>query len=111
MAQVQENDNRFLALEDENVTLRRDNHNLSERLSAVETTSRPELRFHVPVTHMQSLETPELGNSSSQPANGSPVIQGHNLLPTSEGHLLITSSAVDTALLHAISAGLNATSH
>ena len=29
-AQVQENANRFLALEDENVTLHRENHNLSE---------------------------------------------------------------------------------
>ena len=80
----------------------------------METTPRPELRFQVPVTHMQSLETPELGNSSSQPTNGSPVIQGHNPQPTSEGQLLITSSAVDTALLHTMSAGLNAlhaTSH
>ena len=57
---------------------------------------------------MQSLETPELGNSSSQPLNGSPVIQGHNQQPTSEGQLLITSLAVDMALLHAMSAGLNA---
>ena len=63
-AQVQENANRFLALEDENVTLHRENRNLSERLSAMETTPRPELRFQVPVPHMQSLETPELGNSS-----------------------------------------------
>ena len=63
---------------------------------------------------MQSLETPELGNSSWQPASGSPVIQGHNQQPTSEGQLLITSLAVDTALRHAMSAGLNAlnaTSH
>ena len=44
-AQVQENANKFLALEDENATLRRENHNLSERLSAVETTPRPGLRF------------------------------------------------------------------
>ena len=58
-AQVQENANKFLALEDEK------NRNLSERLFAVETTPRPELRFQVPVTHMHSLETPELGNSSS----------------------------------------------
>ena len=42
-AQVQENANKFLALEDENATLRRKNRNLSERLSAVETTPRPEL--------------------------------------------------------------------
>ena len=42
-AQVQENANRFLALEDENATLRRENQILSERLSAVETTPRPEL--------------------------------------------------------------------
>ena len=113
-AQVQENANKFLALEDENATLRRENRNLSERLSAVETTPHPELRFQVPVIHMQSLETPELGNSSSQPTNGSSVIQGHNQQPTSEGQLLITSSAVDTALLHAKLAGLNAlnaTSH
>ena len=78
IAQVQENANKFLALEDENTTLHRENRNLSERLSTVETTPRPELRFQMPVTHMQSLETPKLGNSSSQPANGSPVIQGHN---------------------------------
>lgn len=113
-AQVQENVNNFLALEDENATLRRENHNLSKQLSVVETTPCPELRFQVPVTHMQSLETPELGNSSSQPANGSPVIQGHNPQPTSDDQLLITSSAVDTAFLHAMSAGLNAlhaTSH
>ena len=77
IAQVQENANKFLALEDENATLRRENRNLSERFSAVETTPRPKLRFQVPVTNMQPLETPELGNSS-QPANGSPVIQGHN---------------------------------
>ena len=60
-AQVQENANKFLALKDENATLRRENHNLSERLSAVETTPRPELRFQVLVTNMQPLETPELG--------------------------------------------------
>ena len=42
-AQVQENANKFLALEDENATLHRENRNLSERLSAVETTPRPEL--------------------------------------------------------------------
>ena len=56
---------------------------------------------------LQSLKTPELGNSSSQPANGPPLIQGHNPQPTSEGQLLITSLAVDTALFHAMSAGLN----
>ena len=103
-----------MALEDENATLRRENRNLSKRLSAAETTPRPELRFQVLVTHMQSLETPKLGNSFSQPTNGSPVIQGHNQQPTSECQLLITSSAVDTDLLHAMSAGLNtlnATSH
>ena len=44
-AQVQENTNKFLALEDENATLRREIRNLSERLFAVETTPRPELRF------------------------------------------------------------------
>ena len=44
-AQVRENANKFLALEDENATLRRENRNLSERLSAVETTPHPELRF------------------------------------------------------------------
>ena len=64
-AHVQENANRFLALEDENATQRRENHNLSEGLSAVETTPCLELRFQVLVTHMQSLETPKLGNSSS----------------------------------------------
>ena len=106
-AQVQENTNKFLALEDENTTLRRENYNLSERLSAMETTPCPELRFQVPVTHMQSLETLELGKSSTQPSSGSPVIQGFNLLLTLEGQPLITSSAVDTALLHAMSARLN----
>ena len=44
-SQVQENTNKFLAVEDENATLRHENRNLSERLSAVETTPRPELRF------------------------------------------------------------------
>ena len=39
-AQVQENANRFLVLEDENATLRRENRNISERLFAVETTPR-----------------------------------------------------------------------
>ena len=42
------------------------------------------------------------------------MIQGHNPQPTSEGQLLITSSVVDTAFLHAMSArlnALNATSH
>ena len=38
MAQVKENANRLLTFEDENATLRRKNHNLSERLFAVETT-------------------------------------------------------------------------
>ena len=42
-AQVQENANKFLALEDENATLRRPNLNLSERLSTVETTPHPKL--------------------------------------------------------------------
>ena len=74
----------------------------------METTPCPGLRFQVPVTHMQSLDTPEQGNSSLQPTNGSPVIQGHNQQPSSEGHLFITSSAVNSALFHALSAGLNA---
>ena len=43
IAQVQENANMFLALEDENATLHRENCNLSERLSAIETTPRPDL--------------------------------------------------------------------
>ena len=63
-AQFQENANKFLALEDEYVTLRRENRNLSERFSAVETMPHPKLRVQVPVTNMQSLETPELGNPS-----------------------------------------------
>ena len=99
---MQENTNKFLALEDENMTLCCENRNLSERLSAVETTPRPELRLQVLVTHMQSLETPELGNSSTQPSSGSLVIQCFNLQPISEGQLLITSYAVDTDLLHAM---------
>ena len=63
---------------------------------------------------MQSLETPEIGNSTSPTISGSPVIQGHNQQLTSESQLLITSSAVDTALLHAKSVGISAlhfTSH
>ena len=51
-AQVQENANKFLALEDENATLRRENHNLSKRISVVETTPCLELRFQVPVTNI-----------------------------------------------------------
>ena len=41
--QVQENANRFMALKDESATLGRDNHNLLDRLSTVETTPSPEL--------------------------------------------------------------------
>ena len=44
-AQVQENTSRFMALEEENTTLRRENRNLVERLSAAETTPRPNLCF------------------------------------------------------------------
>ena len=51
-AQVQENANRFLAFEDENMTLRHENRILSERISVMETTPRSELPFQVPVTHM-----------------------------------------------------------
>ena len=54
-AQVQENANMFFALEDKNATLCYKNHNLSERLSAMETTPRLGLQFQVLVTHMQSL--------------------------------------------------------
>ena len=97
-----------MALEDENTTLRRENCNLSERLSTVETRPRPELRFQAPITHMQSLETPELGNSSTQPLDGLLVILGFNLQITPEGYPLITSFAVDTALMHAMSTSLNA---
>ena len=64
-APVQENANRFMVLEDENTTLRCENRNLSKRLSAMETTPHPELRFQVSVSNMQSLVTPELGNSST----------------------------------------------
>ncbi|KAL5571139.1 hypothetical protein UlMin_020736 [Ulmus minor] len=42
-AQVQENANKFLALEDENTTLHHENRNLFERISDVETTPHPEL--------------------------------------------------------------------
>ena len=103
-AQVQENANRFLALEDENATLRCENRNISEWLSAIETTPRPDLRFQVLVTHMQSLEIPELGNSSMQPLGGLPVVLGLNPQITPKGHPLITSFAVDTTLMHSISA-------
>ena len=51
-AQVQENANTFLALEDKNATLYRENRNLSKWFSAVETTPRPNLRFQVPITNM-----------------------------------------------------------
>ena len=37
-AQAQENSNRLMALEEENMTLRRENHTLQERLSALEVT-------------------------------------------------------------------------
>ena len=57
---------------------------------------------------MQSLETPELGNSSTQTSGKSSVIQGFNPLITPKGQPLITSSTVDTALLYAMSAGLHA---
>jgi len=57
---------------------------------------------------MKSLETLELGNSSSQPALGPQTTHSHNPQPTSPDQLLITSSVVDTALIHAMSAGLNA---
>ena len=80
----------------------------------METTPRPDLRFQVPVTHMHSLETPKLGNSSTHPSGGLPIIQGFNSLITPESQPLITSSAVDTSLLHAMLAGLhalNATPH
>ena len=36
------------------------------------------------------------------------MVQGINLLLTSEGQPLITSSVIDTSLLHAMSVGLNA---
>ena len=78
-AQVQENANRFLALEEEIATLRRENHNLSERFSTIETTPGPDLQFQVPVTDMQLLETLGLGNSSTQPLGRLPVIQNFNL--------------------------------
>ena len=42
-AQVQENANKFLALEDYNTTLRRENRMLSEWIFTVATTPRPEL--------------------------------------------------------------------
>ena len=106
IALVQQNTNRFLALKDKNVTLRHENCNLSEQPSAVETTPRLDLLFQVPITHMQSLETPELGNASIQPSGGLPVILGFNPQTTPEGQPLITSSAVDTTFMHAMSAGL-----
>ena len=90
------------------MALHHDNCNLSERLSAMETTRRPELWFQVPITNMQPLVTPELGNSSSHPSSGSLAIQSISPPVTSESLLLITSSTVDTALLHAMSARLNA---
>ena len=45
IAQVQENANKFLTLENENATLRHENRNLSKRLFAVETTLHLKLRF------------------------------------------------------------------
>ena len=106
--QVQENANKFLALEDENATLRRENHNFSERFSTVKTTSRPELCFQVPIINMQPLVTPKLGNSSSQPLGGSPAIHSISLPVTFESLPFITTSTVETTLLHAIFAWMNA---
>ena len=56
---------------------------------------------------MQPLVTPELGNSSSQPSGGSPAVHSVNPPITFEPPL-ITSSAVDTALLYDMSAGVKA---
>ena len=82
--QVQENANKFMALEDENVTLRCENRNLSKRISVVEPTPHSELRFQVSITHMQPLVTTKLGNSSSQPSSRSPAVYSISLLVTSE---------------------------
>ena len=76
--QFQENTNKFLALEEENATLLRENLNISKRLSAVETTPRSDLRFQVPIPHMQPLGTPELGNSLTQPSSGTLAVQSIN---------------------------------
>ena len=57
---------------------------------------------------MQSMETPKLGNSSTQLSSGSPVIQGFNLLLTPESQPLITSSTIDTTFLHVMLARLKA---
>ena len=96
-----------MALEDENTPLRRENRNLLQCFSAVETTPQLKLRFQVPTTHMQPLVTHKLGNSSIQSSSGSPVV--HSISPpvTSQSPL-ITSSMVDTALLRVMSVELNA---
>ena len=100
--QVQDNANRFLALEDENMTLRQENHNLLKRLSTIETTPQqpPNQWFHVPVLQMQPLVTPKIGDSSSQPPQFQPTAVA-NSTP------FITSSVIDMALSHAMLAGLN----
>ena len=95
-----------MALGDENVTLRHENRNLIERLSAAETTPRLNLCFQTAVHPMQPLMTPELGNSSIQPSDGSPMV--HNVVQPVNSELFITSFVVDTALFHAMSARLHA---
>ena len=55
---------------------------------------------------MQPLGNPELGNSSTQLPGGSPAI--HSIVQPVGSEPLITSSAVDTALLHTMFVGLNA---
>ena len=57
---------------------------------------------------MELLETPELGNPSTQSLGKLPVIIGFNPQITPKGHPLITSSAVDTGSMHAMSSNLNA---
>lgn len=65
-AQVQENSNRFMTLEDENATLRHENRMFLERLATVEATPQYQFdqRFHVSIMPMQPFFTPEHGSSS-----------------------------------------------
>ena len=65
-AQVQENSNRFMTLEDENATLRRENRTLQECLAATKGTPQHQVdqSFRVSVMPMQPFFTPEHGSSS-----------------------------------------------
>ena len=84
--QVQENSNFFMALENKNATLRRENCTLQERLSTVKSTPQQphDPRFLVPIKPIQPLFTSEPEGSSSQPlAHQSVVTNTSTAAPTS----------------------------